>query len=89
MVAGNHDFDDPNLNYQPPVDPPGINEYRDLNTGEYVGRYFTIPNVSAPAPKNAFVVRMRRTDETLDGGVGTSVQLCRTCLDADRLSIDN
>lgn len=70
MVAGIHDFEIPNVNYLPEIDSPGINEYVDPNSGEYVGRYFTIPDASEA--KNAFLVRIRRTGEVLANDVGTT-----------------
>lgn len=72
MVAGNFDSVNVNPKFDNTKTSRGHNEYRDPGTDEYIRRNFTIPPVGDPA--NAFLVRIRRTDETFspDDAVGTS-----------------
>jgi hypothetical protein len=69
MVAGKYDPKMPNSNFDESRVSPSINEYIDPDTGNYVGRYFT-PNTGVP--KNALLVRIRRTGQSPGDNIGTS-----------------
>ncbi|WP_231744453.1 Tad domain-containing protein [Stieleria neptunia] len=71
MVSGYFDRTLDNPNFDSDI-PPSENEYVDDDTGQYVRRNFIAGDMAQRSTHNAFLVRLRRTGETLSSELGSS-----------------